>query len=125
MRSERGLGQVLQGSTAFCTSTQQCYSVVQLKIAKAICDWLLFSLFFCLLPFLPASVLEFLIRCSFSSQPLSCNGPTFKGLVPTCLAPQYLIIMHLLMSHSRKLAHSSDDASTAQISPSARCVQPP
>lgn len=84
-----------------------------------------FSPCFCLLPSLPANVLEFLIGCSFSSRPLNCNGPTFKGLVHTCLAPRYLIIMHLLMSHSRKLAHSSDDASTAQISPSERRVQSP
>lgn len=71
-----------------------------------------FCPFFCLLPSLPA------FRNSFSSQPRNCNGPMFGGLVP-----HYLIIVHLLMSHSRKLAHSSDDAPTAQISPSERCVR--
>lgn len=120
--NERGLGQVLQGSTAFCISSQQRYSLLcSLKLQKPYVIG--YFLHFILPPALPISqplgAPDSMLLQQLTSK---LQWSHIQGAA-SCLAPHYLIFVHLLMTHSRKLARNSDDASTAQIPPSERCVQ--
>lgn len=100
-------------------------SAGKLKIAKATCDQLLLAL---PPPPLPQrlEVPDSLPLLKQFQQPTSkLQWSHVQGADLFLPGSVHYLIMHLPMSHSRKLVHDSAEASTSQISPSKRCVQSP